>query len=89
MTSRPSLDQTQSDHIRQLVGGARQERETLNQERSTLMRTHEHEWVASYGGSFVFGESLDVVLDEARRRRWPMAVIAVDKLERERPNVLL
>ncbi len=89
MAPRPTLDETQSAHIRGLVGGARRERETLDQQRGALMQEHEHEWVASYGGNFAFGGSLDSVLEEARRRGWPMAVVAVDKLERERPNVLL
>ncbi len=55
----------------------------------TLVTDHEGQWVAAYKGQFVFGASVQDVLAAAKQAGWPLDVIAIDHLTRERPAVLL
>ena len=63
--------------------------EDLEREWDKLVVGHEGEWVAAYKGQFVFGGSVKDVLAVAKKAKWPLDVIAIDHLTRERPTVLL
>jgi len=63
--------------------------EDLERAWETLLADHEGEWVASYKGRFVFGTTVRNVLASAKKAGWPLDVIAIDRLTRERPAVLL
>ncbi|MEX2225704.1 MAG: hypothetical protein WEB52_04550 [Dehalococcoidia bacterium] len=53
-----------------------------------LVESHEGDWVASYEGELVLGATIEEVLAEATKRAWPLGVIAIDQIRRERANVL-
>lgn len=57
--------------------------------REELMRDHEGEWVIAYKGEFRFGSTLEEVVQAGRAAEWPLDIVAIDHLLRERPAVLL
>lgn len=63
--------------------------EDLKRHWGALVAAHEGEWVASYGGEFRFGASIEDAIASARQAGWPLDVIAVERLTRERAAVLL
>jgi hypothetical protein len=63
--------------------------EDLEREWDRLIIDHDGEWVASYKGEFVFGPTIQEVLTAAKKKKWPFDVIAIDRLTRQRPTVLL
>ena len=63
--------------------------EALERAWDELLHDHEGQWVAAHHGEFVFGGSPQEVLQGARKLGWPLAVVAIDRLSRERPSVVL
>ncbi len=58
-------------------------------QRAELIQEHEGEWVIAYKGEFRFGVELDDVIREGRLAGWPLGIVAIEQLHRERPAVLL
>jgi hypothetical protein len=54
-----------------------------------LLAGHEGEWVAAYAGEFRFGRTIADALAAARLAGWPLDVVAIERLARRRPAVLL
>ena len=75
--------------VREMLDAGRAQHEALEREWDSLVESHEGEWVAAYHDEFVFGGSLQQVLEHARDREWPLGMIAIDQLLRERANILL
>lgn len=71
------------------IAESRENHEQLAAAREGLLAEHEGEWVAVYHGSFLFGPSIEAVIDEAKSASWPLDVIAVGQVSRSRPKVLL
>lgn len=71
------------------IAEARSYREDVEREWSRLLPDHEGQWVTSYKGQFLFGDSVKKVLAAAKQAKWPLDVIAIDHLTRKRAKVLL
>ncbi len=61
----------------------------LDREWEKLLRDHEGQWVAVNGQEFLFAETLESLIEDARAKNWPLGTIAVDQLVARRPAVLL
>ena len=75
--------------VRSHIAEARSYAEDLEREWARLVNEHEGQWVASYKGEFVFGDSVKDVLAQAKQAKWPLDVTAIDHLTRKRATVLL
>lgn len=75
--------------IRQHMAESRSNFESLEQEWDHLISEHENEWVVAYKGQFLFGLTVPAVLAVAKREKWPLDVIAIDRLTKKRATVLL
>jgi len=78
-----------SAHVREVITRSHENYHTIEEQWDRLLETHEGQWVASHNGGLVFGATIEEVVAEAERQGWPLAVIAIDQLVRERANVLL
>lgn len=77
------------DSVRAMLASSQANFEALEAAWDDLLKDHEGEWVAAYKDDFVFGNSPQAVLAEAKSRGWALEVIAIDHLSRERPAILL
>lgn len=75
--------------VRAHVAEARANATELRAQWPKLLSEHEGDWVASHQGKFVFGRTVQDAVDAAKREGWPLDVIAVDRVDRERPRTLL
>jgi len=78
-----------ADAVRSKMNNSEQNYQELEQAWDGLVVEHEGEWVASCFGKFVFGSSPQAVLEYASKMGWPLDVLAIDHLSRERPAILL
>lgn len=77
------------DSVREMIAQSHDNYHAIEQQWDALVDAHEGEWIASHQGKFVFGTTIEEVLSEAEKQGWPLSVIAIDQLLRERANVLL
>ena len=77
------------EYVKESARRFRDNRLALDAAWSDLLTEHEGEFVASHEGEFIFGNSPWAVADDARARGWPLRVVVIDQLERQRPVVLL
>ena len=77
------------DAIRGMMSRFRENRHAIEERWEQLLADHDGDWVASHDGGFVFGRTLEDVLGAASNIGWPLDVVALDQLRRERANVLL
>ena len=75
--------------VRELIAEGRAESDALARAIPSLLAEHEGELAAGYRGSYVFGNTVDAVIDQAKAAGWPLAVVAIRRVERRRPIVLL
>ena len=75
--------------IRGMLDEAREQYDALERDWDSLVEEHEGQWVAAYHGKFVFGGSVQAVIEEAQKHGWPLGMIAIDQLRRERADILL
>lgn len=75
--------------VRELIAEGRAESEALARAIPSLLAEHEGELVAGYRGQYVFGNSVDAVVELAKNAGWPLDVVAIRCVERKRPTVLL
>jgi hypothetical protein len=61
----------------------------IEQARHRLLADHDGEWVISDGRAFVFGDTLAGALKAARESGWALDVVAVERITRTRPPILL
>ena len=75
--------------VRSLIQESRSNFDDLEAAWEELVIDHEGQWVVAYKKQFVFGGSVQEVLAAAKKEKWPLDVIAIDRLTKERPRVLL
>lgn len=75
--------------VREHIEEGHAQNEALARAIPSLLAEHEGDWVAGYRGSFIFGDSVTAVIDAAESAGWPLDVVAVRRVERRRPTVLL
>lgn len=63
--------------------------EDIERERTNLLEDHEGQWVMSYKGQFVFGDTIKDVIEAATQATWPVNLAAIMHLTRVRAKVLL
>ena len=78
-----------AEAVRGMIAQSHDNYHAIEDQWERLVESHEGEWVASHEGAFVFGATIEEVLAEATKQGWPLSVIAIDQLLRERANVLL
>ena len=78
-----------AEAVREMISQSRDNYHAIEDQWDKLVEMHEGQWVASHEGQFVFGATIEEVLAEATKQGWPLSVIAIDQLLRERANVLL
>lgn len=78
-----------AESVRSMMSDSEKNYEALEEAWDNLLVEHEGEWVAAYFGKFVFADSPQAVLEQATNLGWPLGVIAIDHLSRERPAMLL
>lgn len=79
----------EADTIRRMFDESRASYDALEAAWEGLLAEHEGEWVAGYRGDFVFAKTVEKVIDSARDKGWPIGVMAIQQLRRERAAVLL
>lgn len=75
--------------VREMIADFHANHHAIVKQWGELVEVHEGEWVASYNGEFVFGATIEQVVEKAKARGWLLGVIAIDQLLRERANILL
>jgi hypothetical protein len=77
------------DAVRAMIARSHENYHIIEKEWDRLLAEREGEWIAAHDNEYVIGKTLEDVIGLAQNKGWPLAVIAIDQLRKQRPTILL